>query len=131
MANKFREKIKAGTKLNPLSGEASKCADSLDDLLAFNFKQIDPNQGQTFANWSELNLLLPLFERLHNLSTQKVRELRGNSNSTFTVYGDFPAKSDFTHPRHVPADAEWARFHLRGKEVVAGHLFNAVFYVVF
>jgi hypothetical protein len=131
MANKFRGKIKAGEKPNLLDGQASRCSDTLEDLLSFNFKQLDPNQGQAISEWDERGLLCPLFQRLQNLSTQKAQELRGNNNSTFTIYGDFPSKSDFTHPKHVPEDAEWARFHLKGKEVVAGHLFRSVFYVVF
>ena len=31
------------------------------------------------------------------------------------TYGSFPSKSEFVHPKHVPHQAQWARFRLESK----------------
>jgi len=49
------------------------------------------------------------------------------------VYGGFPAKSDFTPPKHVASDVQWAVVK-RGKGQkgrVAGYVIDNVFYPVF
>lgn len=51
----------------------------------------------------------------------------------FTRYGDFPPpeKTRFVHPQHVPEDACWARIHITGKAVLAGHIVEDTFFIVF
>lgn len=34
-------------------------------------------------------------------------------------------------PMHVPEDAEWARIHVNGKQIIAGYVNRNVFNVVF
>lgn len=132
MAGKHRGKILAGEKKNPLEGQAGPKSKSMQEgLLCFNLKYLDLNQGQTLESWSQKGLLLPMLERIHSLSSQTLSEVSGSKSSAFAIYDAFPTKSDFTHPKHVPEDASWARFHVKGEPVVAGHVYGSVFYIVF
>ena len=49
----------------------------------------------------------------------------------FVIYGDFPKHSKFTFPTYVPPDANWARIHINGLHVLAGHVVKNIFYIVF
>jgi hypothetical protein len=88
---------------------------SLKDSL-FNFSYFEVQApGKDFSdleNTTLVNLVNKLKEygreSLEYWSTQPV----GKSGTVFSIYGAFPSKSDFTHPRHVPHQAEWARFRI-------------------
>lgn len=41
------------------------------------------------------------------------------------IYGSFPSKSEFTHPKHVPSDVRWARFRLEQKARLVGFVVPA------
>lgn len=58
------------------------------------------------------------------------------------IYENFPLKSEFHHPNHIPAGVKWARFRLEGDQRLIGFMidktdvdkFNLspdVFYIVF
>jgi hypothetical protein len=49
----------------------------------------------------------------------------------FKRYKSFPPDSEFRHPRHVPADADWYVMHIEGLPCIAGHMVKNVFYLVF
>lgn len=89
----------------------------------FNFSYMDFSQsaGQKF-NDSAWNLV-KLLDRVHYFSKEPLKYWK--SQYTFVVYGDFPAKSHFTHPRHVPHQVEWARFRLASKIRLAGFIIPA------
>ncbi|MDZ5455911.1 hypothetical protein SM757_04945 [Azohydromonas lata] len=36
----------------------------------------------------------------------------GKIGNVLSIYGAFPQNSEFTHPRHVPHQAQWGRFRL-------------------
>lgn len=133
MNNKYKRKgtVCSGPRKSPLSGKSNLPPQPAEGLLSFNFKYLAPNQGQTIADWSKTGLLLAMVERIRALSSQTVTEACAAQGSAFAIYDTFPEKSAFTHPKHVPLDAVWARFHVKGKEVVAGHLDGSVFYIVF
>lgn len=38
------------------------------------------------------------------------------------IYGDFPKKSDFKHPKHVPHQVKWARFRLESADRLVGFI---------
>jgi hypothetical protein len=97
-------------------------------LMAFSFRDFDPTQGQTFGRWGGLNLLEPMLEKLREYSKLTIPEAM---QSNFTIYDQFPPKSKFRHPRHIEQDAHWASLHIKGKECIAGHLLDNIFYVVF
>ena len=91
-------------------------SDRLAARCKFNFSYFEVQApGKDFSdleNTTLVNLVNKLKEygreSLEYWSTQPV----GKSGTVFSIYGAFPSKSDFTHPRHVPHQAEWARFRL-------------------
>jgi len=112
-------------------GQASAASDWTRETICFSFKQLDRRQGQEWGHWQQAGLLTKLCEALVDYSRCTYIELVGKDQRRFHVYGDFPSKSDFHHPRHVPKDASWASMHVTKKSCVCGHFIHNVFYVVF
>lgn len=46
----------------------------------------------------------------------------GGSRKILAIYGSFPTKSAFVYPKHIPIEAEWARFRLEGDMRLIGFL---------
>lgn len=71
--------------------------------------------GQEFSQWTQGNLA-SLFEKLREYSREPLLEWTkrpaGKSGSILSIYGDFPRNSNFSLPKHVPHQAQWARFRL-------------------
>ncbi len=123
-------------------------ADELKKRISFNFSFFDAEQpaGQDFKDWTQ-EQLSKLLEKLKWYCGESVehwkRERTGHrSQHVLEVYGAFPRRSDFKHPKHVPADVSWARFRLESDCRLIGFLLkkehcsefelNAdIFYVVF
>lgn len=94
--------------------------ESADDDLTrrskfnFSFFQGTP-PGQDFGEWTHQNLV-SLFEKLKEYSREPLltwtKRPAGKSGSVLAIYGDFPRHSGFTLPKHVPHQAQWARFRL-------------------
>lgn len=99
-----------------------------DKSFLLSFKHYDKTQGQTFTQWEENFMLSKAVEVLSHYCTGNMESQKGEK---FTVYGEFPKRSNFYHPKHVPEDADWARIHVDGVHIVAGHVFKNIFYVVF
>lgn len=109
---------------------ASKCK--------FNFSYLDRNQvGQTFLdlnNNAGNSKLVKLMEKLYGFTKQPLsywkdqkvgkgkRGGKGKRQSCLEVYGNFPEKSEYTHPRHVPHDVLWARFRLDNEARLVGFI---------
>ena len=91
-------------------------SDRLAARCKFNFSYFEVQApGKDFSDLENTTLVTLVKklkeygrESLEYWSTQPV----GKSGTVFSIYGAFPSKSDFTHPRHVPHQAEWARFRL-------------------
>ncbi len=98
-------------------------------LIVFSLKDFDINQGQTFKEWEKKEILSKLMTRLREVSSFSIIEAQ--QNRTLTIYGDFPKKTDFTHPKHVPHGVKWAVISIQGKERIAGYIEENIFYVVF
>jgi hypothetical protein len=96
--------------------------------MLFSFKDFDPTQGQTFSQWGDAKLLRVLLDKIKEYSRKTIPEAE---QASFTIYGVFPSGSCFTHPKHIIPDAIWASMHIQGKECIAGHIIDNVFYVVF
>jgi len=94
-----------------------------DDCFKLSLRHIDKTQGQTWYQWQDSHILADAIETISIEQWSK----------SFTNYGDFPPKNktEFTHPSHVPEDAQWARIHINGKQCLAGHVVNNTFYLVF
>jgi hypothetical protein len=100
-----------------IAGLPTKSLESPDDeitsLCKFNFAYFDASSpGQNFSDWNhaQLNQLL---EKLNAYSKHSLSHwISQRGGRIFTIYGDYPSKSDFRRPRHVPHEAQWARFRL-------------------
>lgn len=98
-----------------------------------SFADYDSSQeaASSFSDWERMGLLA------HSLDVFKgycCSTLESQINTEkFTRYGDFPPsnRTKFIHPKHVTEDADWARIHINGKSIIAGHVVRNVFYVVF
>ena len=100
----------------------------------FNLSYLDDDQpaGQKFFRWSHdtgisslTNLLTKLKEYTYQpLNYWKNERAGGGGLKVLEYYGDFPKKSDFSHPRHVPSDAHWARFRLGNKVRLIGFVIS-------
>jgi hypothetical protein len=97
--------------------------------MLFSFRDFDHTQGQTFFDWHESKLLHILLERIKEFC--KFSRVEAEQNKCLKVYGDFPINSVFKHPVYITEDAEWASLHIQGKERIAGHIIDNIFYVVF
>lgn len=123
--------------------------DSLNNNIKFNFKYFDYSQpaGQDFKDWTHEQLYkflnkLKEYSR-YPISYWKNQSIGHGGNKVLEIYGSFPTKSDFFHPKHVPLDVNWARFRLEQDMRVIGFLIpneckfdkieldKTVFYIVF
>ncbi|MGZ4089409.1 MAG: hypothetical protein ACXVNM_01535 [Bacteroidia bacterium] len=95
--------------------------------LLFSFKDFDHTQGQSFSDWQKEGILAQALDTLKNCCSKPLKQ----QLKTVTIYHDFPLKSDFKHPKHVTPDAQWARIHIDGTQIFAGHIHQGVFYIVF
>jgi hypothetical protein len=96
--------------------------------LLFSFRDFDNTQGQTFAQWGDAKLLRVLLDKIREYSRKTIPEA---NQALFKIYGVFPSHSRFTKPKHIIPDAIWASMHIQGKECIAGHVIDNIFYVVF
>lgn len=124
---KIRKDVKRGPKTLVADTPKSIKELGLDDYIVFSFIHLSQDQGASFDNWREEGLLVKALECLKYYSGKKVSQ----TDTTYTIYGDFPPKTKYFHPKNVPPDARWARIHVDGKHIIAGHIVKNVFYVVF
>jgi len=102
-----------------------------DPLIALSFKDFDRNQGQSFKEWEEGNLLSLAMTKLQEICQLTLNEAKSKQIiKQYTKVG-FPPESNFYHPKHVPADVIWCSLHIQGKECVIGYFEDFIFQVVF
>jgi len=113
-----------------LSSYSSPPIKDQEETFHISFRHLDKTQGQTFHEWEESKILAVALETLHGYCGSP---LNNQLNKKFTIYNDFPPKdkTEFTHPKHVPMDAKWARIHVNGMQIIAGHVYKNTFYIVF
>lgn len=118
-----------GISKNPLAEYDEQ--ELLSNMFLLSFKDLDRSQGQTLEEWEREGILARAMDVLRNYCCAPL--LSQCNTDKFTNYGKFPPSKDteFTHPKHVPDDAEWARIHVTGRQCIAGHVLRNVFYVVF
>lgn len=92
----------------------------------FNFSYFDHTQepAQNFSDWSN-EQLLKLLWKLHEYSKESLLHWQKmpvgkKSGHVLEIYKSFPNKSDFSHPKHVPHQAQWGRFRLEGSVRLVG-----------
>jgi hypothetical protein len=88
--------------------------DSNDDLSSrckFNFSYFDAQAaGQDFCGWGHPELT-DLLEKLREYSRKPLEYW--TQQSVLVIYNQFPAKSEFKHPKHVPHQVRWGRFRIK------------------
>lgn len=120
--------------------------EQIKGLLSFNFKYLDSTQGQKFSELSP-EQFEKLIDKLkwysnENRSHWESERIGNKTGRVLTVYNEFPRKTEFRHPSHIPADVKWSRFRLEGDMRLIGFVINKseverfnlnpdVFYVVF
>lgn len=103
----------------------------------FNFSYLDLTQPQSSPAMSSIDgaFLQSLFEKLKSYSRSPLdfwlKERVGGGRKgarvqhVFEVYKNFPKKTSFEHPKHVPHDVWWARFRVEGAVRLAGFVVPA------
>ena len=94
----------------------------IEKRCKFNFSFFDASQdaGQSFEDWGAETGLCSLSSLLNKIKEYTNfpldywlhQRVGGGGLSVLAHYGDFPRRSDFEHPAHVPHDVEWCRFRL-------------------
>lgn len=125
-----RHKPKPHEKQSLLKGLSNLTGQNLEKDFIVSFKYLDRAQGQSFADWEQEGILARAMEVLRDYCCNTLHTQCGDKK--FTVYGDFPPadKTKFIHPKHVPEDAQWARIHVDGLQVILGYVNRNVFNVV-
>jgi hypothetical protein len=116
--------------------------------IAFNFQFFDNSQiaGQKFSDWNH-GQLIKLLDKLKNYCSETIEHwektpIGQGAGHVLVIYGNFPSKSDFIPPKHVPIDAKWGRFRLESDMRLVGFIIDPekcilhkipdnIFYVVF
>ena len=130
-----RDRSKKGNYKRSANTREEKKVVSARKLITVSFKDIDftqPNgKEQTFDTWSNDGLLVPLLERIRQLT--KLTRDEAEKQQIIKVYGDIPDHSDFTRPKHVDENASWAVLKGIGGQVstLAGYIVENTFYAVF
>ncbi|HCY64116.1 MAG TPA: hypothetical protein DHV59_15100 [Oxalobacteraceae bacterium] len=91
-------------------------SDTLAQRCKFNFSYFCKQPaGQSFDQW-DAGQLVKLLDKLKEYSVMPLSHWQnqrvGKSGTVLAIYGAFPKKSDFEHPKHVPHQAQWGRFRL-------------------
>lgn len=111
--------------------------ENIDCTLAkrckFNFHYFTRDgAGQDFKDWSRDNLA-ELLNKLKSYSERSLKEwqhvrIGKGKNHVLDIYGAFPLKSDFVHPKAVPHQAQWARFRLESDMRLVGFIIPEEFH---
>ncbi len=107
-----------------LSSIPTASLDSKSNLFAnkckMNFCYFDESQENS-AKLSDLthDQICKFFSKLKNYTSNSLnywatQRAGGGGLKVFSIYGDFPCRSNFSLPKHVPHQAKWARFRLEG-----------------
>ena len=100
--------------------------------ISFCFSKLDKTQGQTIEEWEKKGLLSKLIIRTQQIANYSyVEPLAKQLVKQYTQVG-FPPNSEFKVPKHVTPQY-WAVIHItqNSREVVAGYIEEAVFFIVF
>jgi hypothetical protein len=98
--------------------------DQLSTKCKFNFAYFEKQQvSQDFSDWTH-DQLAKLLNKLKDYSRETLLHWTmqpiGSSGNVLSVYGDFPIKTEFKKPKHVPHQAKWARFRLESADRLVG-----------
>lgn len=127
--NKFNER-KASSYKREFKGVETRQG-KREVLIVLSFRDFDRNQGQSFEEWQQENLLALAVSKLREVCQLTVGQATSQQIiKPYTKVG-FPPESGFIHPKHVLPDVIWCSMHIQGKECVIGHFEDNIFHVVF
>ena len=99
---------------------------------SFNFSYFEATQtaGQDFNDWNQTqgaSSLVTLLDKIKNYTKEPLSYWRNERAGAgglkvLTHYEQFPKRSDFKHPPHVPHDVIWSRFRLANKVRLIGFI---------
>lgn len=130
MSENKKNKLEAISKSIALVAEKEK-------LIAFNFKYycFGDDEGQTFQNWQEDNILIDYNEKLVSISNNRIEKLK--KDGILEIFNSYPTDSKFKCPKSLEgANISWARLKITGKRRIIGFIVsvdekNNIFYFVF
>lgn len=100
--------------------------DKIARKCKFNFSYFvkDQDAGQDFCDWTNPQLI-KLLDKLVFYSTESLEHwtkqpIGKKSGHILEIYDSFPKRSDFSHPKHIPHQACWARFRLESSVRLIG-----------
>lgn len=99
--------------------------------MVLSFRDFDRNQGQSFEEWEHEELLALALSKLQAVCGLTRSEATRQQIIKEYPKGEFPPRSDFVHPKHVPNDVAWCSMHIQGKECVIGYFEDNIFNIVF
>ena len=102
-----------------------------EKYIVFSFKDFDRNQGQSFKEWQEDDLLALAIDKLSQISNLTMSQAIQQQIIKVYTKVDFPPNTDFVYPKHVKEGVQWASFHVQGKECVIGYVEENIFFIVF
>jgi hypothetical protein len=127
--NSFKARSK--DSLQRKKGKRQDFSEKREKFIVFSFKDFDRNQGQSFKEWEEEELLALAVSKISQLSNLTMSQAIQQTILKVYTKVEFPPKSDFKHPKHVKDGVKWASFHVQGKECIIGYVEENVFYIVF
>ncbi len=99
-----------------------------EPYIVLSFRNFDRNQGQSFKDWENENLLALAIERLSAVCNKTESQATAEQIiKQYTKVG-FPPKSEFYHPKHIPDDVDWCSMNIQGKECVIGYFESNIAY---
>jgi hypothetical protein len=102
-----------------------------EPFVVLSFRDYDRNQGQTFKEWEDEDLLALAISKLQAVcGLTRIEATRQQIIKEYSK-GEFPPNSDFHHPKHIPDDIAWCSMHIQGKECVIGYFEDNIFNIVF
>ncbi len=116
-----------------LEAEKQKSVKNIGGNFKISLEHFDCTQeyASAFRDWQYCGLLSYAMEHLCGYCKSPLfQQVDGKK---FTIYGSFPPpeRTEFVHPEYIPEDANWARIHINNTAILAGHILEDTFYLVF
>lgn len=127
--NKFKERSSSSYNREVKNRELR--SGRREPFVVLSFRDYDRNQGQSFKEWEDEELLALAISKLHAVCG--LTRIEATQQQIIKEYpkGEFPTNTDFYHPKHIPTDIAWCSMHIQGKECIIGYFDDNIFNVVF
>jgi hypothetical protein len=128
--SKFKERSTGSANTRQLRGRELQTGIK-PRFIVLSLKDFDRSQGQTFENWETDGLLALALAKLQAVCSLTRTEATHKQIIKEYGKGEFPAHSEFYHPKHVDNNIAWCSMHIQGKECVIGYFDDHIFNIVF